>query len=593
MQKVGWLGQSSRRQVQFWLLLSVAIALTYSGMALQDGFSSAFVVQDDARQHVVWMQRFLDPELFPNDLISDYYQAIAPTGYAAFYRAFAGLGIDPLLLNRLLPPFLGLLATLFGFGVAMELLPLPGVAFVSCLLLNQYLWVSDDIASATARGFMPPLMLAFVYGVIRRSQGRCWQTLLVLLSLIVLEGLFYPSYVLVFASILALLPLRWEKGRLRRTRERRDYLLMAAGLGAAFLVLLPHLLESSPYGPMVTVAEARSLPEFSGSGRTAFFENDFGLYWLSGRRSGILPTIHPSVIGLGLLLPLLALFPQTFPLVRQISPRISILVRWGGGAIALFLLAHLLLFRLYLPSRYTHYSLQFILVFLTAITLAVLLDAALRWVRRSQRLLGQGLVWGLAGAIASALLLYPLYAYEFPRTEYRVGQYPALYDFLRSQPKETLVASVLLEADSISSFAQRPVYISREHAIPYHVGYAQEIRQRAHALIEALYTLDLSTLQAFIQQSGVDYWMITPAQFTSRFLHTAWIVQYPAAIAPALQNLGQGMPAIARYGDRCTVLTTPAQPLNPATQSRLIRRSDTWIQTDAIALVDSACLLRQ
>jgi len=53
------------------------------------------MVQDDARQHVFWMQRFLDPALFPRDLIADYFQSVAPAGYTAIYQMMAGVGINP------------------------------------------------------------------------------------------------------------------------------------------------------------------------------------------------------------------------------------------------------------------------------------------------------------------------------------------------------------------------------------------------------------------------------------------------------------------------------------------------------------------
>jgi hypothetical protein len=51
-------------------------------------------VQDDARQHVFWMRRFLNSELFANDLITDHFQSIAPLGYAFFYRSFVLSGIE-------------------------------------------------------------------------------------------------------------------------------------------------------------------------------------------------------------------------------------------------------------------------------------------------------------------------------------------------------------------------------------------------------------------------------------------------------------------------------------------------------------------
>ncbi len=58
-------------KVIFWLSLSLTFSGIYSYLALREGFSNPYIVQDDARQHVFWMERFLDSELFPNDLIAD------------------------------------------------------------------------------------------------------------------------------------------------------------------------------------------------------------------------------------------------------------------------------------------------------------------------------------------------------------------------------------------------------------------------------------------------------------------------------------------------------------------------------------------
>jgi hypothetical protein len=60
-------------------------------------------VQDDAQQHVFWMRRFIDPQLFPNDLIADYFQSVAQPGYKAIYQLAAAIGIDPMVFNKLLP----------------------------------------------------------------------------------------------------------------------------------------------------------------------------------------------------------------------------------------------------------------------------------------------------------------------------------------------------------------------------------------------------------------------------------------------------------------------------------------------------------
>ena len=106
-------------QLLFWFSLSLTFAAIYSILGLQDAFNGQSIVQDDARQHVFWMQRFIDPELFPDDLITNYFQSVAPVGYTTAYRVAAILGINPFLFNKLLPPIICAIAIAYCFGVCI------------------------------------------------------------------------------------------------------------------------------------------------------------------------------------------------------------------------------------------------------------------------------------------------------------------------------------------------------------------------------------------------------------------------------------------------------------------------------------------
>ena len=108
-----------------WLMMSLAIAVVYRLPALHNAFSATYVVQDDARQHVFWMQRFLNPDLFPQDLFADYFQSVAPWGYTTFYHLAAKVGIDPWVLNKILPVVIALVATGMVFFILMELTQMP------------------------------------------------------------------------------------------------------------------------------------------------------------------------------------------------------------------------------------------------------------------------------------------------------------------------------------------------------------------------------------------------------------------------------------------------------------------------------------
>ena len=75
-------------------------------------------------------------------------------------------------------------------------------------------------------------------------------------------------------------------------------------------------------------------------------------------------------------------------------------------------------------------------------------------------------------------MFYPALEDNFPNTQYRVGTATTLYEFFQKQPKDIMIASLSLEADNLPTFAQRSVLVSREYAIPYHMGFYRPFRQR-------------------------------------------------------------------------------------------------------------------
>jgi hypothetical protein len=553
--------QSSRSQMRFCFGLSLVICLICGVVQLQQAFASEFVVQDDARQHVFWMRRFLDSQLFQNDWIADYYQSAAPWGYATIYRLAAMVGIDPVLLSKLLPIGLGLLCTVYCFGIAIELLPIPWVGFWATLFLNQSLWGYEDLVSSTARSFVYPLFLAFLYYLLRGALLPC-------LGTIALQGLIYPPGLLTSAGILVIRLLHWREGKLRFSQARRDYWFCLGGLLLTGLVLLPTVLESSNFGPTVSGAEARVMAEFLPAGRTEFFVNNKIQYWLTGQRGGLMPYdwvrslpiwFKPPQLWLGLLLPGLCLLPRQFPLLRSLRDRGGLLLQVLLVSLGLFLFAHGVLFKLYLPSRYTQFNLRILAAISGAIVLVGLIDTGRRWMQQRSSALVRVLVLPSLALLLGWAVAYPalgsLLGKPFPNFNYEIGQYPALYQFLAQQPKDTVIASLDYEASNLPTFARRSVLVAPEYAIPYHKRYYREIRQRAVDLLEAQYDLGQDRVKQVIQKYQIDFWLLSVHAFQPQYIQeNDWLMQYQSAATQSIRRLQQGEhPALEMMSDRCAV----------------------------------------
>ncbi|MBV8885904.1 MAG: hypothetical protein JO235_18180 [Chroococcidiopsidaceae cyanobacterium CP_BM_RX_35] len=545
--------RTSKFHEAFWLSLSLSFAAIYGIMALPQDFTSEYIVGKDAREYMLGIYRLSDPQLFPHDLIANYFQSITPSGYAGLYHIMADLGITPVLLSKLLPPALGLIATGYCFAVCMQILPVPMAGFIATLVLNQSLGLHDDVVSATPRGFFYPLFLAFLYYLLKRSLLPC-------LVVIALQALFYPLIPFISSGILLLRLLNWEKGgKLRLSVERRDYLFCATGLGVALLALLPYMLASSEFGPSITTAQARRIPEYWSGGRVSYYFLNPWNFWLDGRDSGMFALLSPPQLFIGLLLPLLLRWPSRFPLAKRVKSTVKILPQIVLASVAMFFAAHALAFKLHFPSRYTFHTFQMVLSLACGIALTLMLDAVFHWSeqRTTSRLGGRKfLAISSVVVVVAALVLYPCSLKSFPKTLYVKGGVPALYQFLQQQPKDSLVASLTSEADNLPTFAKRSILVGKEYALPFHTRYYAQFRQRAIDLIDAQYSLELKQVKGFIHKYGVNFWLLDQAAFQPGYIaNNNWIKQYQPAAAEAMAKLMQGeTPALSKLINRCAVL---------------------------------------
>ncbi|MGL4882758.1 MAG: hypothetical protein ACRC8K_17125, partial [Waterburya sp.] len=410
------------KKLQFWLAASIFVAILYSFSGLSLAFQSDYTIQDDARQHVFWLQKLNDPNLFPNDLIADYFSSVVPNGYKFLYWLANFCGIEPLLFNKILPGLLGIATTIYMFGVTMAIFPVPLAGFLASLLLNQNLWMLDDLVSGTPRAFFYVLFLGFIYYLL------C-QRLLLCLLFITLQGLFYPQVVLISAGILAI--------NIIATKKRRYFYLI--GLIFAIALLAIYKLQTSDFNQVIDLDAAKKLPEFYSGGRNAFFFDNPWYFWLSAPRSGWFPREWQYVLlcSFGLFLPFIVRYPQRFPLVKKLNSQIEIIGQLLLASLGLFLLSHLLLFTLHLPARYSQHTWRIVIALVDGITVTILLHWLTNKITRYSPPLAP-----LTSAIIIGALLYPTYAVQsYPyRLGYVTGEAVELYQFLQQQPKDVLIA---------------------------------------------------------------------------------------------------------------------------------------------------------
>jgi hypothetical protein len=536
--------QSSR----FWLISSLIIPLYFGLISLYYSFSQPYIVQDDARQHIVWLQQFIDPDLFSNDLISDYFHSVAPIGYKSFYWLGAKLGISPMFLTKVIPVFLAIITTIYLFRFFLQILPIPFGAFLATLILNINIWLKDDLVSGTPRAFLYPIFAAFLYYLVKRSLIPCLVT-------IALQGLFFPQLVFVEVFLLTIRLFDWQDYKIKLTQDRINYYFWGLGLVVSFLILLPFALHVSEFGSAITAEQMKLMPEYHLKGRIEYFDfNPFILPFKSS--SGLGAPIFPPLIWLSLGLPFV--LNQSYFLAHSLTKEIKIIWQVLIASLMMFVCASLIPLRLYFPGRYTYHSLRFIMAISAAIVILALLDYV--YAKFSQKLtpkkINSLLVWGitllfLPGFIPSLFLSFQ---------EWKIGKNPEIYHFFASKPKDILIASLIPDTSNFPAFSKRSVLFSPEFALPIHPIYYNQIQQKAVDLIRSQYSSDLTDTQKLIKKYGIDYIMLEPTSFAPDYLlRQKWLINssFKDIVLKASEQLKQEQkPALYEVVNQCSVKTT-------------------------------------
>ncbi len=518
---------STAAETPFWFGFALLYTSGCVALALHQAFATKYVLADDVRQHVFWMFRFVDPRLFPNDPIADYFQSIAPPGFTALYRGFAALGVDPLLASKLIPAVLGLSAAGYLFGVALSVLRSPATAALATILFCQGLWLSSDLCSATPRAFFYPLFAAFLYYHVKGRRVP-------VLATILLQGLFFPPAALISLGVIFLSFGRCERAWSSLVKQYRAYLFCAAALGITLLTLLPYWHATEKFGPLVTYAAARHMPEFGPAGRIPFFYSGFWNYWLYGT-AGLHIQSRPFWLFAAFLWPILRCFPRYFPFLNRTPAGARLLLQIAGSALLLFIVSHALLFRLYLPSRYTEHTARVLFALAAAGAIMAIVDSLLRWSEQRAQRSRCGTAFGalaFAMVLPLSVICFPLFLSKFPNAGYITGTEPDLYRFFASQPPTIHIASLADEADKLPVFSRRSIVIAVETAIPLHLGYYMPLRQRGLEFARAQYSSDLNVIQQCLRHEHIDFCLLDQGAFTPDYVHNNRLLRQLGEIVP-------------------------------------------------------------
>jgi hypothetical protein len=559
----------TNQKTNLWFGLSLLVPLYFGLISLHYVVSQQYIIQDDARQHLVWLQRLVEPELFKDDLIINYFESVAPIGYKFFYWFWVQLGIAPIELAKILPLILAIITTIYIYKFTLQIFPLPVAGFWSSLFVNQLIWLNDDLVSASPRAFIYPLFSAFLYYLIKE---RFFE----LLIAIALIGLFYPQVLLVELAILTVRLFRLPTKSIKLSSNKKDYLIWLTAVIIVCPILLSYALVKSEFSPVVTAIQMQQMPEFNLHGRSQYFVINPILFFLNGS-SGLSLPIFPTIVWISLSLPWV--LKSQLPLAKLIQPKIKILWEVLLASLLMFILAHLLLPKLHLPSRYTYHSFKLTMAITSGIVIVIWLNHFQKWLFANQKFKNK-LISILVCFSLATIIIFPAIPFVFIVwfQNWQIGTAPVIYQYLSAQPPDTLVASLAREADNIPAFSFRSVLVGREFALAYHTKYYQQFKQRVIDIIEAQYSSNLLKTKQIIQKYSIDYWLIENTSFQPGYLLQYDWLNYSSfhnSVNQANINIKRGkVPALAQVIKKNKCISVATQNLTLLNAECILKQSN-------------------
>lgn len=469
------------------------------------------LVQDDARHHVVWLRQFADPNLFANDPTADFFLSQSPIAYRALYAPAFWLGVDVIVWHLLvLAPLTCLLSTCAIYRFATHILPTAQQRGLVTLILCTLL--ASTVMQGLQRNFMISIFLfAWVAYLERR---------VLLAGLVFLIGAnIYPvaaatgGFGILLHLIVPLKPFGLA--------DRRAVLTVAVAGIAGIVGLVPFLLASADAGPTLLLEEARNLP-FMQDGRSSFFKQSLWDQIFCRRTGGasILPICirtadgDASNVTLAVVLITIALGwicyrwvllgsgDQGDGLARKTAKLVLSSFIAGLG---LFAAAYVFAFRLYLPDRYTRLTVDLVFWFCTAIVICVIILGLAKLAGYLVRPLRHALplvviVGSWIGFVENAGGGFGL------KTDYE----PEISAYLRSSPKESVVAGFDSYLDSVPAHGLRSSYVAMELILPYKPGYFNLMRDRTFRLRDAFATYSAKDLSTFAERENITHFLLRP-----------------------------------------------------------------------------------
>jgi hypothetical protein len=469
------------------------------------------VYSNDAAQHISWMYRFADTNLFANCPLREYFlDTFAPFGFRWLYAILARL-IDVQIASELLPFPLAILTMLGAYSLGRGVTSgneIGGVAGAATVLFGGLAGLEfnfmSPIAGGLQRSFVLPIL---VYGAVGITQRR----FLLMGAMLVAGALFYPPVCIVLGLfiVLVLTP---------DYLKRRVTLKKVACLGFCAVIAIGILLkmqaQSSAYGPLLMLTEALNMPDFYPGGvfyTPIFFVNKID-YLVNAFPMGL-----PAVAVWTAAVTTSALF------LRRAIRREAWLILLSG--FLLYGLSYMFLFRLYDPGRYTMYGLLlFHLMVVPTVCVAIEKRVGQQFgqsgIKRHLARMAhhQGLL--AVFVVTIVLAASSLVGYRYQRRQGGMsGDIPdSVYKYLSTLPVDTCIAAHPADANYVPLRSQRCVVLVWDSLSVRQRDFRRKVFEQLGDLLSLMYARDKDEVRLLRGRVNSHIFLVNERRYTDDYL---------------------------------------------------------------------------
>jgi len=480
---------SYKRKERLLIISIIIFSVIISIYCQRPLFINDYAINDDVRQENYVFIKYVDRELFKNDFITDFYAKWAPWGLNIFYFIIS-MFYDPIKFTKIFPIFLCPILSVYMYKIGK----LIGSNSIIAGLLVSFLfiltiWSAEEgiyIGLGGASNFGLILYILFIYYFLKKD---LWKISIILL----LQSLFYPPNLLI--CLLTLLLYILHNWIVYKKAEKKVIIHFIGSL----VVVLSFLLLKYTNGNLrlFGLSEIINMPEFYPGGRKPlFFPSLYG-------------QLTNCETGFAVLYPIRYLFLVSLLLIIFLKKKI---VRFPEeiwlfilSSFILFIVATIMIYRLYGPARYVRFTLPFLLILFVSLNIEKLIN---KMRQKNIRLI-----------ILSSFFIFNIFLF-LPKlnSDYSIAPYPDLYKFLETLPKDVFIAGYPTSMDFVPVYAKRKVLINEETARPMYKDFYPTIKERTYDFFTAYYSDSPKLIYNFCKKYNITYIVVESLHFTEDFL---------------------------------------------------------------------------